>query len=85
MQTLNSQHSLTVSQHNPTSHAAEILRLDTEKFRIAKQASDLEIEGERLGAELEGLKGTLEECEREGEEGGVAGEGRGLPEDDELL
>ncbi|KAJ4364683.1 putative kinetochore protein spc24 [Neocucurbitaria cava] len=55
-QTLSANHSHTLSQHNPTTHAAEILRLDTEKFKIAKQASDLEIEGERLASDLERLK-----------------------------
>ncbi|KAF2762352.1 Spc24-domain-containing protein [Pseudovirgaria hyperparasitica] len=71
-QTLNSQHSLTVSSHNPTSHASNILRLDTEKFRVAKQASDLEIEEERMGAELDSLKSTLQEVEEQGPEGGEA-------------
>jgi kinetochore protein Spc24 len=45
------------------------LRLDTEKFKIAKQASDLEIEGERLGSELGRLQGSVGELEAEGEEG----------------
>ncbi|ORY07397.1 kinetochore protein-like protein spc24 [Clohesyomyces aquaticus] len=70
-QTLSSTHALTLSQHNPTNHASEILRLDTEKFRIAKQASDLEIEGERLAAELGRLGGVLGELEEEGVEGGA--------------
>jgi kinetochore protein Spc24, fungi type len=83
LQTLSSQHSLTLAQHNPTAHAADILRLDTDKFRVAKQASDLEIEGERLAAELEGVRATWEECEREGVEGGE--NGRTLPEEDEVL
>jgi len=68
-QTLASTHNITVSQHNPTSHAAEILRLDTEKFKIAKQASDLEIEGERLQSELSRLGNVLAELEVEGVEG----------------
>lgn len=69
-QTLSSQHNHTLSQHNPTTHAQEILRLDTEKFKIAKQASDLEIEGERLQSELQRLGGVLGELEEEGVEGG---------------
>ncbi|KAF2279238.1 kinetochore protein-like protein spc24 [Westerdykella ornata] len=69
-QTLVSQHNHTLSQHNPTTHAQEILRLDTEKFKIAKQASDLEIEGERLQSELARLGGVLAELEEEGVEGG---------------
>jgi kinetochore protein Spc24 len=46
------------------------LRLDTEKFKIAKQASDLEIEGERLQQERERLAGVAQDLEAEGVEGG---------------
>merc|ERR1712036_123087 len=53
LSTLQSTHALTVQSHNPTEHASEILRLDTEKFRIAKEASQLETEGERLEGEVE--------------------------------
>ncbi|KAF4301951.1 Kinetochore-Ndc80 subunit Spc24 [Botryosphaeria dothidea] len=67
---LQSQHNLTTQSHNPAEHAAEILRLDTEKFRVAKQVSDLEIEEERLAQELERLKGELEEVEAQGVQGG---------------
>ncbi|KAJ4985065.1 kinetochore protein spc24 [Stagonosporopsis vannaccii] len=69
-QTLSANHNHTLSQHNPTNHAAEILRLDTEKFKIAKQASDLEIEGERLQQERERLAGVAADLEAEGVEGG---------------
>ena len=69
-QTLSSQHNHTLSQYNPTTHASDILRLDTEKFKIAKQASDLEIEGERLQTELQRLGGVFQELEEEGVEGG---------------
>ncbi|KAG9199149.1 hypothetical protein B5807_02866 [Epicoccum nigrum] len=69
-QTLSANHSHTLSQHNPTNHAAEILKLDTEKFKIAKQASDLEIEGERLQQERERLAGVAADLEAEGVEGG---------------
>lgn len=78
-QTLASNHAHTLSQHNPTTHAAEILRLDTEKFKIAKQASDLEMEGERLEGELSRLGGVLGELEAEGVEGG---EREKAPEED---
>ncbi|KAF2245517.1 kinetochore protein-like protein spc24 [Trematosphaeria pertusa] len=78
-QTLSSNHNHTLSQHNPTTHAAEILRLDTEKFKIAKQASDLEMEGERLEGELGRLGGVLSELEAEGVEGGERERG---PEED---
>lgn len=46
------------------------MRLDTEKFRVAKQVNDLEIEEERLSQELERLKGELEDVEAQGVEGG---------------
>ncbi|KAF2650814.1 Spc24-domain-containing protein [Lophiostoma macrostomum CBS 122681] len=82
-QTLSGQHNHTLSQHNPTTHASEILRLDTEKFKIAKQASDLEIEGERLQAELGRLGGVLGELEEEGVEGGERE--RGVDEDATVL
>ena len=44
-------------------HASEIIALDTEKFKIAKKNSDLEIEGERLEQELLQTKGAIEDCE----------------------
>ena len=50
-------------------HASQIVELDTQKFRIAKQASDFEIEGERLEQELEGLKNHLHELDVQGVEG----------------
>lgn len=80
-QTLSANHTHTLSQHNPTTHAAEILRLDTEKFKIAKQASDLDIEGERLQSELGRLRGVSGELEEEGVEGGV----ESLPSEDATL
>ncbi|KAF2736739.1 kinetochore protein-like protein spc24 [Polyplosphaeria fusca] len=82
-QTLSSTHNITLSSHNPTTHASDILRLDTEKFKIAKQASDLEIEGERLQSEMGRLGGVLGELEEEGVEGGAERErGAGGVEDD---
>jgi hypothetical protein len=78
-QTLSSQHNHVVAQHNPTDHASTILKLDTEKFKIAKQASDLEIEGERLQSELSRLGNVLGELEAEGVEGGERERG---PEED---
>ena len=57
-------------------HASEIIALDTEKFKIAKKNSDLEIEGERLEQELLQTKGSIEECEADlggaGRRGGTA-------------
>ncbi|KAF2837214.1 Spc24-domain-containing protein [Patellaria atrata CBS 101060] len=87
-QQLEHQHQITLSSHNPTEHASEILRLDTEKFRIAKQASETEIESERLQGELEGLRGVLGR-EHEGENTAVAAEGlrnnKDVNEDEILL
>ncbi|KAF2817397.1 kinetochore protein-like protein spc24 [Mytilinidion resinicola] len=85
-QTLSSTHSLTLSSHNPTNHASEILRLDTEKFKVAKQASDLEIEGERMAAELARLEETLGDLDDAGiEEGAEAARGSSEDETQKLL
>lgn len=73
-QTLSANHNHTIAQHNAVDHASDILRLDTEKFKIAKQASDLEIEGERLASDLGRLGGVSAELEEEGVEGGERGE-----------
>lgn len=67
--TMSKQHSETVSSQNSSDHASQIVELDTQKFRVAKAASDLEIEGERLEQELEGLKSRLHDLEVEGIEG----------------
>ncbi len=67
--TMSQQHSETVSSQSSTDHASQIVELDTQKFRAAKAASDLEIEGERLELELEGLKSRLHDLEVEGVEG----------------
>lgn len=45
------------------------MELDTQKFRIAKAASDLEIEGERLEQEHDSLKSRLHELDVQGLEG----------------
>lgn len=67
--TTSKQHSETVSSQSRTDHASQIVELDTQKFRVAKATSDLEIEGERLEQELEGLKSRLHDLEVEGVEG----------------
>ena len=67
--TMSSQHNETVSTHNSVDHASHIVELDTQKFRIAKAASDLEIESERLDQDLESLKGRLHELDLQGVEG----------------
>lgn len=66
---MSQQYSETVSAQNNVDHASQIVELDTQKFRIAKSASDLEIEGERLEQELEGLKSTMHELDVQGVEG----------------
>lgn len=68
--TMSQQHSEIVSSQSSTDHASQIVELDTQKFRAAKAASDLEIEGERLEQEVEGLKSRLHDLEIEGVEGG---------------
>ena len=67
--TISQQHNETSSAQNSVDHASQIVELDTQKFRIAKAASDLEIEGERLEQELEGLKNRLHELDVQGVEG----------------
>ena len=67
--TISSQHNENLAANNSADHASHIVELDTRKFRIAKAASDLEIESERLEQELEGLKGRLHELDIQGVEG----------------
>ncbi|KAI4133568.1 MAG: hypothetical protein LQ338_000080 [Usnochroma carphineum] len=66
------QHNETVATHSSTAHASQIVELDTQKFRVAKAASDLEIEGERLEQELEVLKERLQKLDVQGVEGDEA-------------
>lgn len=67
--TMSQQHNETVWAQSSTDHASHIVELDTQKFRAAKAASDLEIEGERLEQELQGLKSRLHDLDVEGVEG----------------
>ncbi|KAI5302673.1 hypothetical protein KEM56_000468 [Ascosphaera pollenicola] len=69
LKTLDAQHEELVSMHDPAKHASSMVELDTQKFRLAKVASDYEIESERLEAELEALKARLAELEEQGVEG----------------
>lgn len=69
---LSSQHAETLASHSSTCHASRIVELDTQKFRIAKAASELEIESERLENELANLKARLQELEMQGVEGSDA-------------
>ena len=66
---MQSQHQETIQSHNTADHASRIVELDTQKFRIAKAASDLEIESERLEQELESLRHSLHVLESQGVEG----------------
>jgi Spc24 subunit of Ndc80. len=88
LSTLTAQHNELTSQHNSAHHASEMARLDTQKFRIAKAASDLEMETERLQAQLAELHAKLQELEIQGVEGGVEPgnvPGNGGVEDEVLL
>lgn len=69
LNSLSTQHEEAVAVHDSGKHAAEIVELDTKKFRIAKAASELEIESERLESELEILKERLVDLESQGLEG----------------
>lgn len=69
---LHAQHEEAISAHDSSKHAAQIVELDTKKFRIAKAATELEIESERLEGELEMLKERLAELEAQGLEGDEA-------------
>ena len=82
---LSSQHAEAISSHSSATHATRIVELDTQKFRIAKAASDLEIESERLEAELEGLKGRLQELDLQGVEGDDAARAKRESEDETVL
>ncbi|RFU35649.1 hypothetical protein B7463_g705, partial [Scytalidium lignicola] len=66
---LNNHHTETVASHSSAAHASEIATLDTQKFRIAKAASDLEIESERLSSQLADLQAKLQELELQGIDG----------------
>ncbi|KAK3940684.1 Spc24 subunit of Ndc80-domain-containing protein [Diplogelasinospora grovesii] len=68
--TLHSQHGELTSTHSSAAHASEIARLDTQKFRIAKSVSDLEMETERLQAQAADLSARLQELELQGVDGG---------------
>ena len=82
--TLSNHYSETTASHSSKAHASEIATLDTQKFRIAKTASDLEIDTERLSSQLADLQARLQELELQGVEGGM-GARRSLVEDEVLL
>lgn len=67
-QHLRATHESETSRHDPAAHASDILALDTEKFRVAKAANELEIEAERLGSEVYTLKKQLQKLDDQGDE-----------------
>ncbi|CAK1360738.1 putative kinetochore protein spc24 [Cercospora beticola] len=67
---VHSSHNYDVERHDAGQHAQNMLKMDTEKFRIAKGVNDAEIKSERLSGELAALRQQLETLEREGVEGG---------------
>ena len=79
------QHLETISANSSIDHASRIVELDTQKFRIAKAASDLEIEGGRIEQELEGLKSRLYDLDIQGLEGDDATRARRELDDPTLL
>ena len=49
-----------------------MVEMDTQKFRVAKAASDAEVEGERLEGERDALRARLAELDAQGVEGDEA-------------
>ncbi|OGM40669.1 kinetochore protein spc24 [Aspergillus bombycis] len=72
LHSMNAQHEEAIAAHDSSKHAADMVELDTKKFRIAKAATELEIESERLESELEMLKERLADLEAQGLEGDEA-------------
>ncbi|KAK6948516.1 kinetochore-associated Ndc80 complex subunit spc24 [Daldinia eschscholtzii] len=86
LNTLQAQHEELTSAHSSAAHASEISRLDTQKFRIAKAVSDLEMEAERLSSQQADLAARLQELELQGLEGSPEDAAkRRDPVDDEVL
>jgi kinetochore protein Spc24, fungi type len=72
LNTLGAQHDELASKHMAAAHAPTIAHLDTQKFRVAKAASDLEMETERLSAQAADLSARLQELELQGDDGPLA-------------
>lgn len=89
LNTLGAQHDELASKHTAAAHAPTIAHLDTQKFRVAKAASDLEMETERLSAQAADLSARLQELELQGDDGPLvnnSGSGSGsAPTEDEVL
>lgn len=83
---MQSQHAELTAQHRASEHANSIAQLDSQKFRIAKAASDLEMDTERLASQAADLQARLTELELQGVEGSAPGEdGAGSSVEDEVL
>lgn len=79
---LKGQYDYEEERHDAGRHASDMLKMDTEKFRIAKGVNDAEIESERMSGELAALKQQLETLEKEGVEGGAR---RGTEEQEDAM
>ncbi|KAL7788980.1 Spc24 domain-containing protein [Trichoderma ceciliae] len=84
LNTINAQHDELLSSHSSADHASSISRLDTHKFRVAKAASDAEMEAERLAQQAADLAARLQELELQGVDGSEDSRRRD-PVDDEVL
>jgi len=66
-----------MQKYSASEHAQRILEMDGKKFRVAKEASEAEIDSERLEVECAQTEAQLEELVRQGREGGGMRSGRG--------
>ncbi|KAG6019420.1 kinetochore-associated Ndc80 complex subunit spc24 [Claviceps citrina] len=73
------------SSSSPSDHASRIATLDTRKFRIAKAASDAEMEAERLAQQAADLTARLQELDLQGVEGDEVSRRRDAVDDEILL
>ncbi|KAF2225069.1 hypothetical protein BDZ85DRAFT_88034 [Elsinoe ampelina] len=62
-------HQDALENHDASGHAQEVLRLDTEKFRVAKGVSEIRGECERREGEVRGLRRVVEGLDAEGKRG----------------
>lgn len=84
LNTLQNNHQETLQSHSATAHSSLIAELDTQKFRVAKSFSSLEIETDHLSTQLADLKAQLQELELQGVDGGEEAK-RSEVEDEVLL
>ena len=74
-----------VESHRNNAPSTRMMEMDDQKFRVAKAASDLEIENERLESELEGLSNRLQALDVQGLDGDDASRARRESEDPVVL